>query len=354
MPLDPQPLRAKVFPTVAHLAGGGMPTLVTLAGGASLRRYHRVTIPGGRPQRLVVMELAGDRAASEEASKDTPSHELPFIDVLRYLEAGGIAVPHLFHHDEAEGLLYLEDLGDITFESRVLGGAVDTQRRYYQAAIDELVRLQTYAAAHPTGCIAFRRGFDRELLRWELDHFREWGLEVGAGVQLSPAERTELDAIFDNIADRLAAEPRGFVHRDYQSRNLMVEDLPGEDRFRLRLIDFQDALLGTRVYDLVALLRDSYVELPAALLDDLVAYFATASGLDPVATRTLFDWQTVQRKLKDAGRFVYIDRVKKNPGFLVSIPSSHRYVDAALARLPELASLRETLHRTMKGFGETP
>jgi len=56
-----------------------------------------------------------------------------------------------------------------------------------------------------------------------------------------------------------------------------------------------------------------------------------------------FDLITVQRKLKDAGRFVYIDRVKKNPGFLQYIPSSLGYVKTALERLDEYRPLYETL-----------
>jgi N-acetylmuramate 1-kinase len=117
------------------------------------------------------------------------------------------------------------------------------------------------------------------------------------------------------------------------------------------VIDFQDALLGPRQYDLVALLRDSYVELPAALVERLIGRYldalAEAGGprLDPIPFRATFDLLTVQRKLKDAGRFVFIDRVKGNPDFLRSIPASLRYVREALNRLPGLAELRETLAR---------
>jgi aminoglycoside/choline kinase family phosphotransferase len=53
----------------------------------------------------------------------------------------------------------------------------------------------------------------------------------------------------------------------------------------------------------------------------------------------------VQRKLKDAGRFVFIDRQKGNPGFLPSIPASLRYVREALERRPDLAELRAVLAR---------
>jgi hypothetical protein len=123
------------------------------------------------------------------------------------------------------------------------------------------------------------------------------------------------------------------------------------------VIDFQDALLGPRQYDLVALLRDSYVELPPELVDALLrrylARLAEAGGprLEYGPFRELFDLPTVQRKLKHAGRFVYIDRVKGNPGFLVSIPASLRYVREALARRPDLAELREVLARHVPELG---
>jgi aminoglycoside/choline kinase family phosphotransferase len=115
------------------------------------------------------------------------------------------------------------------------------------------------------------------------------------------------------------------------------------------VIDFQDALLGPRQYDLVALLRDSYVELEApfveAMLRRWLDRFRAAGGprLEYAPFRATFDLLTVQRKLKDAGRFVFIDRVKRNPGFLPSIPASLRYVREAFARRPELRELQDLL-----------
>jgi aminoglycoside/choline kinase family phosphotransferase len=155
-----------------------------------------------------------------------------------------------------------------------------------------------------------------------------------------------VDRAFEGIAAALDAEPKGFTHRDYQSRNLMV--LPSGEQ---AVIDFQDALLGPRQYDLVALLRDSYVELPPDLVDRMIRRYleklALAGGprLAYAPFRAVFDLLTVQRKLKDAGRFVFIDRVKRNPGFLPSIPASLRYVRDALARRPELAELQGLLAR---------
>jgi aminoglycoside/choline kinase family phosphotransferase len=318
-----------------------------LAGHASMRSYWRVGEPGAS---LVVMVMPPD-ARPEEATSGGPPGRDPFVDVQGYLARTGVRVPAIHAFLEPERLMVLEDLGDDMLETRLLAG--DPAGPLYEAAVDQLARLRARAERDPDpSCVAFRRGFDRELYRWELDHFREWLLEAWKGRTLAPAERAEVDRVFDRMAAGLAAEPRGFTHRDYQSRNLMV--LPGGEQ---AVIDFQDALQGPRQYDLVALLRDSYVELPAALVDRMITRYVgrlAAEGgpaLDPDAFRSTFDLLTVQRKLKDAGRFVFIDRVRGNPGFLPSIPASLRYVRDALARRPDLASLQEILARHVPELG---
>ena len=73
----------------------------------------------------------------------------------------------------------------------------------------------------------------------------------------------------------------------------------------------------------------------AALRERAPERRAEAEALSPAQLRRAFDLQTVQRKLKDAGRFVFIERVKGNPSFLRHIPSSVRYVRQALDRLPQ-------------------
>lgn len=329
-----------VVPTALEITGGTAAEVKTMTGDASSRRYHRVTVAGGQPRSLVAMELPDDPLKSEEASKaHSGPAELPFVNVHRYLSKGGLAVPAIYRDETAKGFLYLEDLGDVTLESVVLSAKPPVRREHYQIAIDDLIALQRYAAANPDpSCIAFGRAFDYDLLLWELHHFKEWLLEADRGAKLTPAENDAVEAAFQRMARTLADQPRGFVHRDYQSRNLMVQGKT------LRVIDFQDALMGTHVYDLVALLRDSYVELEQELLDELLDFYAERAGIaDRAAFRRLFDLQTTQRKLKDSGRFIFIDRVKKNPKFLPSIPASLRYVRAALARQPELTALRGVL-----------
>jgi aminoglycoside/choline kinase family phosphotransferase len=323
----------------------GLP-VTRLAGHASMRSYWRV---GAAPASQVVMVMPVGAAPEEVTAGGRPPVD-PFVDVQRYLAGLGVRVPAILAFEEAEGLMVLEDLGDDMLETRLLAG--DGRAALYQRAVDQLARLRAGAEARPGGCVAFTRAFEAGLYRWELDHFREWLLEAWKGAALTDGERAELDGWFDRIAAALAAEPRGFTHRDYQSRNLMV--LPGGEQ---AVIDFQDALLGPRQYDLVALLRDSYVELPddlvEAMLHRYLARLEAEGGprLPYGPFRETFDLLTVQRKLKDAGRFVFIDRVRGNPGFLVSIPASLRYVREALARQPELAPLRRLLARHVPELG---
>jgi aminoglycoside/choline kinase family phosphotransferase len=322
-----------------QLFGATVRSTEQLPGGASLRRYHRATLDRA-PHSLLIMDYSAEPKQGEEATKGGVSAELPFVNVQRYFRELGAAVPEIYRVDDAGLLLYLEDLGDVTFESKVLGATPDVQRAYYERALDQLFELQQSAKRQPdTSCIAFHRRFDFALLRWELEHFREYGLEA-QNITLTPAERSTLDAKFDWLATELAALPQVLVHRDYQSRNLMVSDAGA--RGPLRIIDFQDALLGPPAYDTVGLLRDSYVELPADVLRSLIAYAGQKSGAADAFERWFY-LQAVQRKLKDAGRFVFIDRVKKNPSFLPHIPASLRYVADALEKVPELASVTDIL-----------
>jgi len=319
-----------------------------LKGDASNRSYYRV---GTAPASWVLMVMPPDAAKkSEEASKGDPPKELPFVNVHRYLSRLGVRVPSILRYDEPAGMMVLEDLGDVTFE-QALGGGLHRQR-LYTAAVDMLARLRAQAEAAPDpACLAFTRAFDEDLYDWEFHHFREFGLEAWSGKVPTATERSELDGHFRRVARQLAAEPRGFTHRDYQSRNIMVK------ADELVVIDFQDALQAPRQYDLVALLRDSYVELDRdfvdAMLDRYLETFARSGGarLDATAFKKTFDLLTVQRKLKDAGRFEYIHRVKGNSSFLVSIPASLRYVQAAFERLPELADLRRRVARYVPQVG---
>lgn len=314
--------------------------LTNLGGHASLRIYWRIRL--GEPSfprgdsSLMAMVLPQTDAAlkSEEggSSAEPAPTELPFVSVQRYLDGLGVRVPEVDFVDMDLGVLLLEDLGDTMFENVYHATAAEEREALYREAIDLLVDYQQ-RVLHDTerDCICWQKEFDAELLRWELDHYTEWGVDALFGADRLDPIRAEVGALYDSIVQQLRALPQTLSLRDYQSRNIMRKD----DEWVI--IDFQDALRGPFIYDLVALLRDSYIELAPDMVDRLVAYYADADlpwCADAADVAQAFHLQTVQRKLKDAGRFIFIDRVKKNPSFLPYYEPSLGYVRNALSRLP--------------------
>ena len=313
-----------------------------MPGGASTRQYYRLQV-GGR--RVVAMFVPDARP--EEISSGAPSLRWPFLEVQALLKGAGVRVPEVLAEDCEGGLLLLEDLGDRTLAA-YLEQEPEGKAAIYTRAVKDLARAQLSLKEQLETSVVGTRAFDDTLLRWELDHFREWGLD-GRGRALEAGDRAVFDALADRLAHRIAEMPRGFVHRDYQSRNLMV--LGEGEAVELAWIDFQDALLGPRSYDLVALLQDSYQTFDRAFVEARLDDYAAEAGLDAGAREKLgreFDLITVQRKLKDAGRFVFIDRVKGNPAFLPFVEPTLAKVRVALERLsddPDLRSLGRIVER---------
>ena len=326
-----------------------------LAGDASNRRYYRLHLSGGPIGSLILMQLADPEVfkASEEAVSGAGEDiaELPFLNILNHLQAVGVSVPLLYFFDEPAGLLFLEDFGDVTLAQACQEAPSATIVRLYRQAIDVLVQLHVQASVPSKfSCLAFSRSFDVPLYVWEFDHFLEYGIVARQGRPMCAEDSLVIREEFQKIAEWMTEQPMVFTHRDFHSRNLMV------DGDRLGVIDFQDALMGPITYDLASLLRDSYITLDESLIDELLAYYRekmcqalpssqyTAMHLNDVNTfRRLFDFSSIQRNLKAAGRFVYIDRVKGNPNFLASIPRTLNNVHANLTKYPQLHHLLKHL-----------
>jgi N-acetylmuramate 1-kinase len=336
---DAAALARRATSTTGPVVGSPMP------GGASARRFARLHLDSGKT--LVAIHVPDAHRSDELEKPAGSSARWPFLEIRDLLARRGIQVPAVVCEACDQGLLLVEDLGDLTL-AVALEQNPRERTRFYQRAVGDLAFAQRALAELPADSIVRQRAFDEELLRWEIDHFREWALEA-RGVVLTTEERNVFDHAADFLARTIASWPRGFVHRDYQSRNLMVR-FDADGRFHITWIDFQDALLGPRVYDLVALLGDSYQTFDDAFVEARLDEYAATLGLEQSDRQHLkreFDLVTVQRKLKDAGRFVFIDRVKHNPSFLGFVEPTIEKVYLALTRLrdqPCLFALETLLH----------
>lgn len=342
-----EPPFAALTPLLERVLGDGQPRLEEIVGGASTRRFFRLTSAAGR--RAVAMYVP---LPSQELSKaQETGRRWPFLEVRDLLAGKGVRVPTLLAESCDTGWLLVEDLGD-TLAQHLERSAQDKQA-LYQAAVRDLARAQRALISLPEDSIVRQRAFDHDLLRWEIEHFREWALEA-RGIALDAEQHATFAAAAEYLATTIASWPRGFVHRDYQSRNLMV--VPNQSGpHELAWIDFQDAMLGPRVYDLVALLGDSYQTFDRAFIDARLAEFSAELGLSATEQLELsrqFDTVMVQRKLKDAGRFVFIERKNGNSSFLKFVEPTIEKARASLERLADdaqLSGLRRLLSRIFGG-----
>ena len=199
--------------------------------------------------------------------------------------------------------------------------------------------------------LPYRIAFDVEKLTWELDFFVEaFRRRLPGRGDVTPAERTALDEEWRSIVDELAAEPRVLCHRDYHSRNLMLHD------GRLYIIDFQDARMGPDTYDLVSLLRDSYVDITDArarrahrLLPGAEAGDGADSSSEAYPAPVRPDGAAAQ---PEGARHLRLpDRTRRNPVYIQYIPRTLRYARANLHKYPRFARLRELLAAHVEELG---
>ena len=307
----------------------GVTTVMPLTGDASDRRYFRVLMKGDKP-----IVLALHQGPIEFAT-------MPFVSVARLLQQIPVPVPAILHHSDELGVLGLEDLGDVTLQAH-LGAATPAEHAaLYRQAVSFIARMQQRGEAlRSPDYPPYQSAFDVEKLTWELEFFVKHYLLAYKGAALSPAQRDALRAEWTAIVNELAGEPRVLCHRDYHSRNLMLHG------GSLYIIDFQDARMGPDTYDLVSLLRDSYVDLTAPQVDELLAFFLALTGdasQDEGEFRRRFDLMSLQRNLKALGTFGYMTTARNNTVYIQYIPRTLSHVKANLAKYPRFARLRELL-----------
>jgi aminoglycoside/choline kinase family phosphotransferase len=312
-----------------------LPRVVPLTGDASDRKYFRILLPDSPS---IVLSLYAEPFDFERMS---------FVNVARLLAEMPVPIPSVLGHADDLGILVLEDLGDVTLQAH-LGAATPAEHAaLYRESVALIATLQRRGTElESPKYLPYSIAFDVEKLTWEMDFFIKHFLEAYRGVVLSDGARAALRAELADLVRILADEPRVLCHRDYHSRNLMLHSQ------QLYIIDFQDARMGPDTYDLVSLLRDSYVDLPEQTVDELIAYFLALKGqtADAAAFRHRFDLMALQRNLKALGTFGYQTTTRRNPVYIQYIPRTLRYVRNNLDNLPQFDRLGEMLATHVEEF----
>ncbi len=318
-------------PTLQHIAlltGERFPqyaahtlTLEPLEKGGSDRKFYRLSAPGR--ESLIFVQYGQLREENRH-----------YVEIGAFLAEAGVRVPAMLLHEEMEGRIWMEDLGDTDlWACRNEPWAV--RRGLYEATLREVRRLHTAAARLPEALASLKLQppFDERLYDWEQQYFFTHCLGRHLGIKDVPSV-----GVLEQMAVELAGLPRLLVHRDFQSQNIVLKaGVPC-------LIDFQGMRFGLPQYDLASLLLDPYVDLSGEEQAGLLAFYiglVRAGG--EVVDEGLFErtyWLCAAQRLMQAlGAYGFLGYERGRADFLAHIPVALPRLLTVWARLDGMQEL---------------
>jgi aminoglycoside/choline kinase family phosphotransferase len=312
---------------------GRGPQCEELSPDASTRAYFRVPWDAGSAVACVYPE-AFDPAVGT------------YVDVSSLFLSASLPVADIIDYDPELAIEVQEALGDRILRDEITIADASRKEELLHEAIRCIARIQAATPlAYERDSIAFRLKFDTEKLSWELDYFKTHYFTTLRDRPLPIADDRLLDEEFRELSSELETYAKVLCHRDFHAANLML-DREG----RMRIIDHQDARIGSVTYDLVSLLLDRITDLPdGEWLREKKDHFNTvreACDLPPLPSVEFdreFDLQTIQRCLKAAGTFSFQSATRGKFHFIPFIKPMFRAALAAIERIDRFPTLRRIL-----------
>ena len=304
----------------------GQIKIMPIEKGGSDRKFYR--IDSAADQRLILVKYNLEREENRH-----------YVEIANFLAKHGIRAPEIYFHDPAEGLIWIEDLGERDLYSYRRESWL-VRRAFYESALDQIAKLHSL----PNSVCAEMKEhlpaeFNAALYRWEQKYFFDNCL--GRYFRIDEPKRKELAALsrLREIPKQLANLPRVLVHRDFQSQNIIIRS------GQAHLIDFQGMRPGLAEYDLASLLYDPYVKLSDAERAELIVYYRERQLENGSTVDSDFNFKlrlcAMQRLMQALGAYAFLGLVKGHKHFLHYIPNallSLRAVVVTIESLQPLAS----------------
>ena len=311
-------------------------TLRLISGGGSDRSFYRIEKEGAA---IILM-----------VSPPQDGEFQHYLAIGKFLRELGIGVPEFYQTDQGKKFLFMEDVGDESLYLKAQKGMTEDEIVFwYQQALETLVYMQGEGGKKWKDCpAATGRTFDYKTLRWETEYFQENFL--GKYCEMAIPDQAGLSREFKSLAEKVASEPLYFMHRDFQSQNIMIH------HDKVRIIDFQGARRGLLQYDVASLLKDAYVVLPEMARKKLFAFYLDKlkdHGLTIVDRDhfyEIFVLAGLQRNMQALGAFSFLSLVKGKGWFKQYIPAGVAYLDQALQERNDFPVLRETVQNIASRF----
>lgn len=317
---------------------GESANLIQLTPDASTREYFRIGWQGGSAIACVYPE-------SFDAAEQS------YLDVTNLFSQAGLPVAKVLDFDEKLGVIVQEDMGDRILRDVIVEADENVREKLVLDAVSLIPKIQAATKkAFERNSIASRLRFDTEKLLWELDFFRTHYFETYRNEPLSADTNAELTREFTELCGELEAKAKVLCHRDFHAANLMLDK---DDQ--IRIIDHQDARIGSVAYDLVSFLLDRVTEPPTTeWLSEKRRFFLkereklSLEKIDEAEFADEFRLQTIQRCLKAIGTFSFQSVNRGKTYFVPFIKPMFQIVLRAVENLERFHALRKIIEEQIR------
>lgn len=297
--------------------------LSAIVKGGSDRHYYRVHFEDPATPCVILM-------AYTLARPDNPR----FVPATGRLKNLGVRVPAIFAHDTKNLLVWLEDLGSMDLHA-IRHEPWETRRPIYEDALREAAKLHAVNAAALTesDLAEMELCFDEKLYEWEQNYFLGHYVRDMRQQDTSDASLNGAHEALRQLRHHLASLPRGLVHRDFQSQNILIRNDAAW------LIDYQGTRPGLAEYDLASLLLDPYVKLTDDERNHLLTWYAQYTARDLAKLRETYYLCAAQRLMQAIGAYANLSRNLGKPQFAQHIPIAMSRLSDVCAAHPMLKPL---------------
>ena len=295
-----------------------------------------------------IVRLSGRGSSAVGIVSAVREENAAFLEFSRHFRRHGLPVPEIYAEDLNQGAYLEQDLGDVTlFDFLGAHRSGDTIApeavEAYRKVVGVLPRFQVEAGRDLNYKVCYpRSSFDRQSIAWDLNYFKYYFLRL-AGV---PFNEQALELDFSRLTKFLLAAPRDyFLYRDFQSRNVMLEN--GRPYF----LDYQGGRKGALQYDIASLLYDGKADMPAQLRQELLdCYLGCLAGYIDLKRDAFMEHYyafVYVRILQALGAYGFRGFYERKAHFLQSVPYALKNLRwlAANVKLPiALPALMEALN----------
>ncbi|NAW52009.1 phosphotransferase [Elizabethkingia argentiflava] len=227
----------------------------------------------------------------------------------------GLNVPHIYAIN-ADRTLYLQEFVGSDTLSEIIAAEGHTER--VKKLVSKTIQALTHFQQKTTGHIDFSKAYeysdyDRLPIIHDLYYFKNFLVDI---LEID-YHKGKLLKEFYRISEKVEAlSPKIIVLRDFQARNILVND-----QEEVYFIDYQSAMQGPATYDIVSLLFQAKANFPNDWKEEFLSDYLALNRIyfSPHSYQEAVDYCKLMRFLQVLGAYGFRGLIQRKKHFIESI-----------------------------------